>query len=69
MLQLAHTSLDENVRYEALSYTWGGNIGTDSIALNDIAFPVTRNLFVALRALRSEDCAGVEHQGFAPAEE
>jgi hypothetical protein len=35
IFQLSHTSLDENARYEALSYIWGGNIGTDSIVLSD----------------------------------
>lgn len=53
--ELEHVSLDKDVCYEALSYTWGGNVGTDSIVLDGAAFSVTSNLFAALCALRNED--------------
>jgi Heterokaryon incompatibility protein (HET) len=53
--ELEHVSLDDDdIRYEALSYTWGTNARTDSIALIGTAFPVTSSLFTALRALRQE---------------
>jgi hypothetical protein len=52
--ELEHVSLDDDIRYEALSYTWGGDVRTDSITLTGTAFPVTSNLFAALRALRQE---------------
>ncbi len=51
---LEHISLDDNIPYEALSYTWGGDVRIDSIILTGVAFPVTSNLFAALRALRQE---------------
>ena len=39
--------------YEALSYVWGDAGGSRCIYVNDHAFPVTSNLDVALRYLRS----------------
>jgi hypothetical protein len=53
--ELEHVPLDKDVRYRALSYTWGGNVRTDSIVLDGSAFPVTSNLFAALCTLRDED--------------
>lgn len=45
---------DDDIHYEALSYTWGSHVKSDLITLGGTAFPVTSNLFAALRALRNE---------------
>ncbi|PMD45559.1 hypothetical protein L207DRAFT_508410 [Hyaloscypha variabilis F] len=53
---LIHKSLDtSNHLYEALSYSWGGNILDKLIQLNGLDFRVTKNLEAALRALRKDD--------------
>ncbi|KAI8623863.1 heterokaryon incompatibility protein-domain-containing protein [Xylariaceae sp. FL1651] len=46
------TSLDDQPKYEALSYAWGSVTDCVDIHINGIALSVTRNLFVALRRLR-----------------
>lgn len=52
---LSHASLDERPQYDALSYTWGDqNEEIRTIKLEDHLFPVTSNLEIALRHLRSE---------------
>ncbi|KAK7978654.1 hypothetical protein PG988_006144 [Apiospora saccharicola] len=47
-------SESEGLPYEALSYTWGGELTSDSprILLNGVDFPITKNLFEALCSLR-----------------
>jgi Heterokaryon incompatibility protein (HET) len=52
---LRRVSLDENVEYEALSYTWGDPSITDEIFLHSQSFQVTTNLVSALRHLRHAD--------------
>jgi hypothetical protein len=47
-----HLSLDDNIRFEALSYTWGDANLKRSISLDGREFVVTRNLDIALRHLR-----------------
>lgn len=42
------------IPYEALSYTWGGNVSAASINLDGRRLSVTENLYLALRDLRSE---------------
>src|SRR3954466_14649445 len=56
--EIQHASLDEGPHYVALSYTWGENVKTRSISMAGTMFPVTSNLFAALRRLRhvTEDC-------------
>jgi len=51
---LHHASLDENPRYEALSYVWGGTAKSRNILLDGQVFGVTKNLEVALKHLRHE---------------
>ncbi|KAI0180994.1 heterokaryon incompatibility protein-domain-containing protein [Hypoxylon sp. FL1284] len=41
--------------YEALSYVWGASTQSHSVILNGKPFPVTDNLFAALRRLRRRD--------------
>lgn len=52
---LTHVSLNEKPHYEALSYTWGEHHEKNgNILLEDHPFPITSNLELALRYLRSE---------------
>ncbi|OIW25644.1 HET-domain-containing protein [Coniochaeta ligniaria NRRL 30616] len=51
---LHHANLDESPHYEALSYTWGDASNRRMIKLGQHPWPVTANLEVALRHLRSE---------------
>ncbi|PIG81148.1 hypothetical protein AARAC_007927 [Aspergillus arachidicola] len=54
--RLFHVSLDENPRFEALSYTWGPLQPTYNISINGHKkFPVHRNLRKALDDLRQPD--------------
>lgn len=48
-------SLDDNPTYEALSYVWGDPRVTKPIDLHGHPFPVTSNLFSALKHLRLRD--------------
>lgn len=49
---IIHTSLDDNIFFEALSYTWGDPVQSCRIDLDGRKFFVTRNLEIALRYLR-----------------
>ncbi|KAK7920012.1 HET-domain-containing protein [Apiospora marii] len=53
-------SESEGVPYEALSYTWGGELTSNSprVLLDGVEVPITENLFEALHSLRlgSLDC-------------
>jgi hypothetical protein len=54
--ELVHTTLDaENNRYEAVSYTWGRKEEADILLLHGKQLPITLNLSVILRDLRSPD--------------
>ncbi|KAH7377788.1 heterokaryon incompatibility protein-domain-containing protein, partial [Pyrenochaeta sp. MPI-SDFR-AT-0127] len=44
---------EDVIEYEALSYTWGGNDKAYSIEVNGVETAVTKNLFTALRNLRT----------------
>ncbi|KAI0138022.1 heterokaryon incompatibility protein-domain-containing protein [Hypoxylon sp. NC0597] len=48
-------NLDSPPKYEALSYAWGNNTRPREILLNGEVFPVTSNLYTALRRLQSRD--------------
>jgi hypothetical protein len=48
---MTHVSLDDNPKYEALSYTWGSPINKASIRVGSAWLSVTQNLFSALHAL------------------
>lgn len=55
---LIHAWLDDTdmlMEYEALSYTWGGSNKARDIELDGVDFPITANLFLALRYLRHTD--------------
>lgn len=43
------------IRYEALSYTWGGRTKANELAIDDKYVPITDNLASALRHLRRRD--------------
>jgi len=43
------------LEYEALSYCWGEAVFPQTITVNNVAYPVTNNLFLALKMLRSDD--------------
>ncbi|KAI0413224.1 heterokaryon incompatibility protein-domain-containing protein [Xylaria grammica] len=50
--QLHVVSLDDQPKYEALSYVWGSSNDLVDIDVNGVAFSATRNLHAALRRLR-----------------
>jgi hypothetical protein len=50
--ELVQTSLQDSVRYEALSYCWGELHQTRQIACSGRSVPVTNNLYIALENLR-----------------
>jgi Heterokaryon incompatibility protein (HET) len=50
-------NLDEEAKYEALSYVWGIPKDTMAITLNGTVFQATRCLIAALRRLRSANAA------------
>lgn len=50
--ELIHASLNNELEYSALSYTWGSSERTSSIYLSSHEFRVTENLYQALRSLR-----------------
>ncbi|KAI8953831.1 heterokaryon incompatibility protein-domain-containing protein [Xylaria longipes] len=47
-------SLDDEPKYEALSYVWGSPTDLVDIDIDGIAFSVTQNLYAALRRLREQ---------------
>jgi hypothetical protein len=51
-LRSASGENDRLVEYDALSYTWGAKENKKTIECDDVDFPITENLFNALRALR-----------------
>ncbi|KAI1329821.1 HET-domain-containing protein [Xylariaceae sp. FL0255] len=53
--EIEHIILGEGADYEAVSYCWGDAKITEPILLDGKPYPVTLNLFEALRYLRLED--------------
>jgi hypothetical protein len=51
--KLVHVSLNDQPTYHALSYCWGSDAEKQKILLETSEFVVTKNLFEAMRALRS----------------
>jgi hypothetical protein len=49
---MSHISLDEDVKYDALSYVWGDLAELHDIFIDGHSFRVTSNLFKALSTLR-----------------
>ncbi|KAF2249584.1 HET-domain-containing protein [Trematosphaeria pertusa] len=56
---LSLASLDDEPEYEALSYVWGDAKHTIQIQVDGQPWPITRNLHLALKNLRSEDQARI----------
>jgi hypothetical protein len=56
-LSLVHVNLNDQLEYEALSYTWGESSNTSTIVVNETGhtLEVTVNCETALRALRKDD--------------
>ncbi|KAI0111126.1 heterokaryon incompatibility protein-domain-containing protein [Nemania sp. FL0031] len=52
--ELYTVSLQDQPKYEALSYVWGSSTDLIDIDVNDVAFPATLNLHAALRRLREQ---------------
>lgn len=52
--ELYVASLQDQPKYEALSYTWGPQVDLVDIYVNDTPFPATPNLYAALRRLRDQ---------------
>ena len=50
---LEQVALEDNPEFTALSYVWGDPTDNPTILLNDVRFPVTKNLHAALRSIRS----------------
>lgn len=58
--KLIRTSCDDyDVRYKALSYTWGDRLSKTPILVNGVATQVTIDLEAALRHIRQPSCAMV----------
>ncbi|KAF5676186.1 heterokaryon incompatibility protein [Fusarium heterosporum] len=53
-LELQHVSLNDNISYAAVSYTWGTTTGPVDIKVNSCQFKITQNLHEALRQLRRD---------------
>jgi hypothetical protein len=51
---LIHAFEDDKPNYQALSYTWGPTNDTETILLNGVPIPVTRNLADALKHIRAD---------------
>jgi hypothetical protein len=56
--ELITTRMDENIPFEALSYTWGSQENKLPIQFCGQSFKVTRNLHIALRHLRVQRTLG-----------
>ena len=56
---LSHETLEQNVRYEAVSYDWGAVVDSEGILIDEQHFLVTSTLLAALCALRYGDAARV----------
>lgn len=52
---LISESLDSDLHYEAVSYTWGEPVNEAEIIVNFVALPVRKNLWEALRHLRATE--------------
>ncbi|KLO81373.1 Uncharacterized protein LW93_8082 [Fusarium fujikuroi] len=53
-LELQHVSLNDNISYAAVSYTWGTTTGPVEIKVNGCQFKITQNLHEALRQFRRD---------------
>lgn len=53
-LELQHVSLNDDISYTAVSYTWGSATGSVEIEVNGCQFGTTQNLHEALRQFRQD---------------
>ncbi|KAH7125889.1 heterokaryon incompatibility protein-domain-containing protein [Dactylonectria macrodidyma] len=53
-LELQHVSLNDDISYAAVSYTWGSATGSAEIEVNGCQFGITQNLHEALRQFRRD---------------
>ncbi|RKK17927.1 hypothetical protein BFJ66_g16448 [Fusarium oxysporum f. sp. cepae] len=53
-LELQHVSLNDNISYAAVSYTWGTTTDPVEIKVNGCQFKITQNLHEALRQFRRD---------------
>ncbi|VUC25526.1 unnamed protein product [Clonostachys rosea] len=53
-LEMRHVSMNDEVEYAALSYTWGDPQDTEQITVHGTPFPVTRNLLAALKQFHQQ---------------
>ena len=51
---LHHVSLDDNIEYLALSYTWGPTLNPEIIVCNGLRLSITSNLYSALKKCRDD---------------
>ncbi|KAF2006657.1 HET-domain-containing protein [Amniculicola lignicola CBS 123094] len=58
-IQLHHQPL-QTAECIALSYVWGDSVDRLPISVNDVPFPVTKNLFQALRQIRLDIVSDTE---------
>jgi hypothetical protein len=55
IISLNHVILDASVRYEALSYEWKSEEGSETVQCGSFSIAATKNLITALKALRHPD--------------
>ncbi|PMD53980.1 HET-domain-containing protein [Hyaloscypha bicolor E] len=55
IISLKHVILDASVRYEALSYEWKSEEGSETVQCGSFSIAATKNLIRALKALRHPD--------------
>ncbi|CAH0027199.1 unnamed protein product [Clonostachys rhizophaga] len=53
-LEMRHVSMNDEIEYAALSYTWGNPHDTEDIFVKGTPFPVTRNLAAALKQFHQQ---------------
>ena len=56
-LQISEIDLDHTHPYHAISYTWGDDLATTTIHIDDEPFEIRHNLFAFLRQLRAKSCS------------
>lgn len=55
---LVHHNLDEHPTYDCLSYTWGYSTRSHNVLVDGSSFPITFNLYSALKRIRARDSHG-----------
>ena len=55
---LVHHNLDEHPTYDCLSYAWGCSTRSHNVLVDGSSFPITFNLYSALKRIRARDSHG-----------